>query len=142
MFTYISSDLRGNNLVAVVSEIKVQVGIEVGRAPPNTTVSPHWKIFHKHFKEGVVVDSILKLFKLVLFKLHLAQKAPVDGIHKRYFVGRRLATVTNNGFSKTLSMTLGTDTLFAQNARVQVYILFCSSLLLFLFSRMLVTERE
>jgi hypothetical protein len=39
-------------------------------------------------------------------------------------------------------MALGTNTLLAQDIRVQVYILFCSSLLLFLFRRMLVTERE
>jgi hypothetical protein len=151
--TYIRSDLGGNNLVAVVSEVKVQVGKEVRLATFDLTneeilvcgianVSPHWKIFHKHFKKEIVVDRILELFELALLKRSLTQEAPVNGIHKRYFVGRRLATVTHNGFSKTLFMALGTDTLFALNARVQVYILFCSSFLLFLFSRMLVTERE
>jgi hypothetical protein len=105
-------------------------------------VSPHWKIFHKHFKEEIVVDSFLELLKLGLVKRSLAQKAPVDGIHKRDFVGRRLATVTNNGFSETLSMALGTKTLLAQDIRIQVYILFCSSFLLFLFRRMLMAERE
>jgi hypothetical protein len=96
-------------------------------------VSPHWKIFHKHFKKIIVVDSFLELFQLFLVKRSLAQEAPVDGIHKRDFVRRALAAITNNGLSKTLSMALGTNTLFAQDTRIQVYILFCSSLLLFLF---------
>jgi hypothetical protein len=154
-FTYIGGDLGGNNLVAVVPKVKVQMRKKESLATSDlaheeilvrrvANVSPHWKIFDKHLKKVIIVDGILELFKLSLVKRRLTQETPVNGIQKRYFVGRGLTPVPYNGFAKTLSMALGAETLFAPGARVQlqVYILFCSSSLLFLFSRVLVTEGE
>jgi hypothetical protein len=131
----------------------VQVGKEVSLATLDLTnkeilvrgianVSPHWKIFHKHFKEVIVVNSFLELFQLLLVKRRLTQKTPVDGIHKGYFSGRRLEMITKERFAETQLVLEAAETFFAREVRVQVHILFYSSLLLFLFRRMLVAKRE
>lgn len=69
-----------------------------------TNVSPHGKIFNKHFKKVIVVNSIFQLFDILGTQQFFAQQTPFYTVAKRNFVRRRLAAVAYNGFSQSLSM--------------------------------------
>ena len=99
MRTYISGDLRSDDLVFVVAQIKVQMWEEEGlgtRDFPNdevfvqrfTNITPHGKIFHKHFEKVIVVNSFLELGKLIGGKRLLAEHSPINAIQKGDIVGR------------------------------------------------------
>jgi len=152
--TYIGRHLGRNNLVSIVTEVKVQVRKQERLAALDfadqkvfvrriTNIPPHWKIFHKHFKKVIVVNGLLELEHLLLVKSRLAQETPIDTILKGNLVRRRFATVTYNGFTEALTVALSALELFADGrGRLHVDIFFGCGFLLFFFRRVLMAERK
>jgi len=107
-----------------------------------TNVSPHGEVFHKHFKEVIVVNGILELLQLLGSELCLAQETPVDTVHKGNFIRRGLASIAYNRFSETLFMTQSTLALLALAGQIQIDLFRFRCLLFFFFRSMLMTKRQ
>jgi hypothetical protein len=103
-------------------------------------ISPRWKIFHKHFMEEIVVDSILELLNLGLVNRSFTQEAPLEGFQKRNLIRRRLKIHSSERFAETLLVLQAAETRFARDIRTNI--LLCGRLLLFLFTRMLLAVGE
>lgn len=86
-------------------------------------VPPHGKVFHKHFKEIIVVDGCFEFRKIFLSQFLFTQKSPINTVSKCDFVWRRLPTISNQRLSHAEFVAQGALTLTAKS-RTQIYILF------------------
>jgi hypothetical protein len=104
-----------------------------------SNVSPHWQILDKHFKEVVVLNSLLELLEIVSIQGSFAEKTPVDRVAKGDIVRRGFTAIPDNTFSKTLAMTNGCLTPFAAN-NIKSYVFRLSGLIFFFLRGMVLTE--
>lgn len=64
-----------------------------------TNVAPHGQIFHKQFKEIVVVNRLFELDQIRLAEFLFTQETPFHTVLKGDFVGRRLPAVSHQGLA-------------------------------------------
>ena len=114
--TYVGCHFSRNDLIVIVTDDEVQMSKKISLTAPHhftsnhifvinvSEVSPHWKIFYKHFEKVIVVDGILQFDKVLLYKVHLTQQSPFDAVIVRNFIWRRFAPVTDNRFAEPLSV--------------------------------------
>jgi hypothetical protein len=89
-----------------------------------TNVAPHGQIFHKQFKEIVVVNRLFELLQIRGTELLFAEQTPFHAILKGHFVGRGLPPVTHQRLAHAQLVTNGTCTGRVADGVAQIDIFF------------------
>ncbi len=141
-------------MVLVVTNDKVQMGKKVSPAISHqfaghhvfihniTDVTPHWKIFDKHFKKVGVVDSILQFLQILGYEVHFTQQTPINAIIVGNFVGRGFTSIPNERFTGSHFYFLTSLNLVTLEIVTKFDILIYSCLGFYFVRRVLFAERK